>query len=101
VDAVIPPGSLLKSPVSGRVTKLGYPYADDLSYKSIDITTDDNHRIRFFYVSPMVSMRQRVYVGQVIGEVQDLTTRYENMHNHVHVEVIIDGKHVDPDVYFS
>lgn len=89
-DFAAVPGQQLISPVSGKVTKIGYPYGDDLSYRYIEITTEDKLRHRFFYVSPIfwVQVGVDIACGQTIGTVQNVSARYSNkMMPHVHYEI--------------
>ena len=54
------------SNVSGIVTKLGYPYASYLEFRYVEITDLKNFRHRYFYVSPRVSVGDKINIG-VIG----------------------------------
>ena len=49
IDYVLHCGTTVLSPVEGTVTKIGYPYSDDLSYKYIQITSEDGFQHRIFY----------------------------------------------------
>ena len=95
VDFACYPGSQLMSLVSGRVSKLGYPYADDLAYRYIEITDADLNRHRFFYVDPSVDIGELVHTGEPIGHAQDITARYTKkpMNNHIHYEIIDSSGH--------
>ena len=102
IDIKCMAGNKACSNVAGVVTKLGYPYGDDLSYRYIEITDDNANRVRFFYVEPTVVNGQIIEVDDVIGVSQDLGRRYGGITNHVHLEVKqIDGSFVDPSEYFS
>ena len=93
IDWACYPGTVLYSPIAGKVTKIGYPYGDDLSFRYVEVTDVDNRAWRFFYVEPTVK------VGDVmsrhaseLGTVQDIAARYpkpgrQPMTNHVHIEV--------------
>lgn len=103
IDILAEPGLLLLSPVAGKVTKLGYPYAGDMHYRYIEVTSNKGLKHRFFYVSPEILLKQIVVVGQLLGVVQDVKAKYPTlpaMRNHVHYEVMqleMDGyKYVDP-----
>ena len=98
VDLAAQPESVLLSPVKGTVTKLGYPYSDDLSYRYVEITTTNGDRHRFFYVEPLVVKGQKVKVDDSIGIVQDIRTRYAGgMTPHIHYEIKDDqGTYLDP-----
>jgi hypothetical protein len=100
VDYVAAPESILLSPVKGEVTKLGYPYGDDLSYRYVQITDKEGNKHRFFYVEPLVELGQKVRKTTRIGIVQDITRRYPTpvgMKVHVHYEIINkDGLYEEP-----
>lgn len=95
IDLAAQPGSLILSNVDGVVTKLGYPYADHLEYRYVEITAG-LIRHRFFYVEPLVNFGQDVAVGDIIGEVQDLSPLYEGITPHIHYEQKMGNKYLDP-----
>ena len=83
--------------MSGRVTKVGYPYGNDLSYRYVEISNDDtDYRIRQFYVKPGVIIGDWVSQGDTIGVAQCLGRRYAGITEHVHLEMYKDGDLVDP-----
>lgn len=75
------------SPVTGEVTKIGYPYSDALEYRYVQITDKSGYDVRCFYVDPLVEVGDRVLEGAVIGRMQSLQKRYPGITDHVHVEV--------------
>lgn len=96
VDLACRPGTAVNSPVSGRVTKLGYPYGDDLSFRYVEISTN-GYRYRVFYVEPTVSEGDEVSRDSFIGKSQSLDGRYSGITEHVHFEVMNPaGEIVDP-----
>jgi len=97
IDFSCHPRTKILAPVSGLITKLGYPYGDDLTYRYVQIEDDekDNHRV--FYVNPTVSVGGFVEEGvTVIGVAQDLTTRYSGITNHVHYEIKRGDEYIQP-----
>lgn len=94
-DLLTPAGAGVGAPVAGEVTKIGYPYADDLSFRYVQIT-NNGYDVRLFYVEPSVQVGQVVSQGEPIGTVQDLSKRYAGIPNHVHLEVKKDGCFIDP-----
>lgn len=98
IDYAALPGSTVLSPVAGEVTKLGYPYGDDLSFRYVEITTPLNKRWRFFYVLPGASLGEEIKEGESLGTVQDLNPRYKGITPHIHLEVmLLDGSVVNPE----
>jgi murein DD-endopeptidase MepM/ murein hydrolase activator NlpD len=104
IDYTIEPGGLVRSPVSGVVTKLGFPYGDDLSYRYVQVSDRSGRNHRFFYVDPIVVLGENIEVGDLLGAAQDIAERYakrepgrQRMTNHVHYEVMAAGKFIDPD----
>ena len=102
VDFMCMAGNKVCSNVDGVVTKLGYTYADDLNFRYVEITDDNDNRVRFFYVKPSVIVGQIIEDGDVIGISQNLDTRYKGITNHVHLEVKLhNDMFIDPKVYFK
>lgn len=96
IDYAMPPGSAVFSPVLGEVTKLGYPYSHDLSYRYVQITTEDGLKHRVFYVEPGVELGQVVGQNDVIGHSQRLP--YEGITQHVHYEIMVKKNvFIDPE----
>ena len=86
IDYVAEVGAEVYPDVSGIVTKIGYPYSDDLSYKYVQISSGGYH-YRYFYLEPVVLVGQAVSPDTVIGTVQNLDRRYAGITPHVHKEV--------------
>lgn len=89
IDYAAAPGTAILSPVAGRVTKLGYPYANDLSYRYVQLTAKDSRLLyRVFYIFPAVGLEDFVDRDCVIGYAQDIAARYDSrMTNHIHFEI--------------
>ena len=101
-DEAAYPGMYLLSKTRGKVTKLGYPYGDDLFYRYVEVTDEKDHKIRYFYIEPMVSVGEEVHGGTVLGCVQDLDKRYKGITPHVHVEVKDPkGRFIEPKRYLE
>jgi murein DD-endopeptidase MepM/ murein hydrolase activator NlpD len=96
-------GELVDSPVVGKVTKIGYTYTDDLSYRYIQITDIDGNNHRLFYVDPKEDIKVGSIVdkGTIIGASQDLSKKHgSEMKNHVHYEILDPNKvAIDQDTY--
>ncbi len=92
------PGTLIYPIRPGNVTKLGYPYKDDLSFRYVQITDlVDGLRFRYFYLEPLVAEGDLVGLDIPIGKVQDLAKKYPGITNHVHFEVKDDRRYFDPN----
>jgi murein DD-endopeptidase MepM/ murein hydrolase activator NlpD len=98
IDFKAPAGAAILSPVSGEVSKLGYPYSDDFSYRYVEVTTRSGLKHRLFYVDPMVKVGDKIAVGQPLGLAQHIAARYDEhlMNNHIHYEVMLRNKHINP-----
>jgi len=90
VDFAAEPGSILLSPVAGVVTKWGTVYADTPVYEYIQVTDSGGRMHRFYYVQPTHPLGSEMVVLGRLGVVQDITTRYEGIKNHVHYEIKLD-----------
>jgi len=101
IDYCVYPGSIILSPVTGRVTKLGYPYSSDLSYRYVQITCERGYNHRFFYVQPQVMPHTAVLKGEPIGISQELGNRYPRITEHIHYEIKVGNDYIDPDDYWS
>ena len=99
------PGSIVLPFCGGEVTKVGYPYGDDLSWRYVRILAPNGWIWRYFYVEPLVKKGEEVTVDTPIGKVQDLRKRYGGelsrrgpITPHVHVDVRDDkGQWLDPE----
>lgn len=102
VDFLLPKGEALLSPVQGIITKIGYPYGDDLKYKYVEITVN-GFKHRFFYVENDNDVGTNVLVGTCLGAAQDIVARYpsKGMTNHIHYEIKYQGTYIDPEEYWS
>lgn len=110
VDYACWPDSVLLSPLSGFVSRLGFPYAsgvgnpsDSNPFRYVEVTDSDGLRHRFFYVLPIVGLGQAVASGDQLGRVQDIRRRYPAQEGrqaitpHTHYEIIdADGNYLEP-----
>ncbi|MBT9446656.1 MAG: peptidoglycan DD-metalloendopeptidase family protein [Hyphomonadaceae bacterium] len=89
VDYVSEPGEVVRAPITGSVTHVGYAYRGDLRFLFVEVKdAHDGLTARVLYVGPQVVEGQQVSAGDPIGFSQDLSVRYPNgITNHVHVEI--------------
>ncbi|MGE0828751.1 MAG: M23 family metallopeptidase [Hyphomonadaceae bacterium] len=88
-DFIAAPGSIVRAPISGIVTRIGYAYDNDAHLRFIE-TKDERLGLvaRVFYVDPSVAEGDAVKAGAPIGQAQSLAQRYPfGITNHVHVEI--------------
>jgi murein DD-endopeptidase MepM/ murein hydrolase activator NlpD len=96
VDYVDTPGQAVVAPISGYVTKIGYAYDDDRRLRFIEITNPAlKYTARAFYVAPRVREGDTVQLGDVIGRAESLQRRYGGITDHVHLEVMRQGRRID------
>ena len=106
VDFACYPNSAVFPEKAGRVTKVGYCYNDDLSFRYIEIEDSHGDFARYFYVEPTgaIEVGQLVYHKTILGHSQKRGDRYAGITEHVHLETFErkDGKKVyfDPSSYY-
>ena len=104
VDIEVSKGETIYAPISGTVTRVVYPYADDFAWKGVEVAgsgTWDGYKIKIFYMQPDIGLiGSFVDRGQPIGLAQAISEKYTPaMKNHVHVELRKNGQVVDPTQY--
>ncbi len=109
IDFITEPGDEIYSPVKGRVSKVGYPYApkstDKIVYRYVEVTDYRGNRHRVFYIEPIVGMDRHVDTTTIIGLAQDIAGKFHHperkpMKNHVHYEIFdANGALVNPEVF--
>lgn len=95
IDLACNPGTAICSPINGKVTKIGYPYANDLSIRYVQVTSN-GYDYRVFYVEPCVEVGDSVTVNDVIGAAQELESMNRGGTQHVHFEIKSGGQYIDP-----
>lgn len=92
-DYVATHGQLVKSPMSGKVTKISKPYAsgiDALVLSGVEIVASDGTTCWVWYMQPSVNIVGSVVKAGIstIGIAKTLQNRYPNgMTDHVHVRI--------------
>lgn len=98
VDYAAKAGQRVIAPISGYVTKVGFPYGDDERLRYVEITNPAlNLTARVFYLNPDVEVGQAVRVGKPIGRAATLQDRYPGITDHVHLEVRDRGRTLDAE----
>lgn len=104
IDLACYPESVILSDRDGHVSKIGYPYPPNgnrAHYRYVEITTEDGYRVRYFYVKPLVEKGAQINNRNIIGLSQTLQPIYPGITDHIHVEVIKDGEHINPSDYLE
>jgi murein DD-endopeptidase MepM/ murein hydrolase activator NlpD len=106
-DIQVIPGSLLLSLTPGLLSRQGYAYSNDLTYRILDLLIGDYITVRYFYATlddQGAKIGDMVKAGDVIGRCQDITQRFPNsgMLPHIHLEVynVLIKEHLDPEHFF-
>lgn len=99
VDYVADAGQAVLAPISGFVTRIGFPYSNNESLRYVEITNPALRiSARVFYVEAQVVVGQTVRLGTPIGVAQTLQARYpRGITDHVHLEVAdaVSGRKLD------
>jgi hypothetical protein len=94
VDFECCPNQKVLMPITGRIARLSYPYANDLYWKGVLIYTQ-RMQIKLWYFQPMPGrVGNHFQAGDIIGHAQDISKKYPGMDPHVHLRV------VNPDPLF-
>ncbi len=108
IDFECPEGTRILSLTDGVVSKVGYAYPEDLSFRYVEISIPGKFKHRYFYCVLPKGLKKgsTVKIGDVIGIAQDIATKWSTkaqpMMNHVHYE-IKDGprSYIDPVEYWA
>lgn len=103
VDYAALPGSIILSPFDCTVNRIGYPYADKSrrEYKLIELIIDAQTRCKIMYIDALVKPGDKIRTGDKLGIVQDLDKIYKGITPHFHLEIIVEGVHVDPEAWLK
>ncbi|QEE49636.1 M23 family metallopeptidase [Flavobacterium alkalisoli] len=101
IDIIATPGQDILSPITGKVNRIAYPYASDMSYKRLEIE-NEQYTVKIFYIAPAVPVGSVVMAGSKIAVAQNISAKHgASMINHVHIEVRNAlGKLIDPTTLF-
>jgi len=88
-DFLCTPGQKIKSPITGRISRISRPYSNDTHFSGVYII-GKHVSIKLWYFQPYADLiGERVPQGQVIGVAQDVSAKYpgQNMSPHVHLKI--------------
>ncbi len=101
LDIIFAPGESVLSPIDGKVSRHPIPYANDPSYKGIEIK-NSRYLVKLFYIENQSPIGTVVKKGQKIATAQDIAAKYgSTMTNHVHIEVYEYGKLINPETLYG
>ena len=102
IDLLCKKGQAVYAPIDGVIARKAYPYANDSKYEGCVIyNSDTKTEVKFFY---MICNRvgDTVKKGDAIGYCQAINEKYgSTMKNHLHIEIRVDGKLVNPESIFK
>lgn len=98
LDIIAAPGAFVRAPLAGVVKRIGYVYPGNFDFQFVEIEGDNGDLVRVLYVAPLPGIvRRTVGRGDAIGTAQPIAAHHGGgMINHVHVELIREGKKLDP-----
>lgn len=99
IDFVANPGAAVFAPIGGTTRKLQV-YSGNPTWTGVAIKNAD-YEVKLFYVAPLGNLPARVQRGERLGSMQNRAAGNSSMKNHIHVEVWVKGKQVDPASFFT
>lgn len=99
IDFEANPNTPVRSPIGGTTRKLQV-YAKDSRWKGVSIK-NDTVEVKMFYLNPLTSLPSTINRGDLVGAMQNRAAINPGMKNHLHIEVYIKGKLVDPSNFFE
>lgn len=95
----IKPGDPVRAFMAGRVTKIGFPYADKPQFRYVEVRRVNGDSLRYFYVEPTVALNDEISAGEMLGTCQELP--YPGITQHFHLEILVRGEYADPIRYLA
>ena len=98
IDFICVPNQDILSPITGKIIRVAYPYANDKNYSGLVIENLDL-RIKLFYLKPLIeTLKKNIKQGEKIGIAQDISKKYnkgkQKMIPHIHLEI----ERINPEV---
>lgn len=105
IDFAAEPGQLVVSPITGTVIREARPYGDGGPWDTgVLIETPEREAIlvKMFYCRPLIDIiGTHVDAGDPVARAISLQDKYEGITDHIHLEVWLAGKRIDPLPYFD
>lgn len=104
LDLIALEGDAVYAPMRALVQRHGWAYADQAcNLRSIHLLADDGTAVKILYAMPVVEAGVIVEAGTMIARAQNVAAWHmrhagdpRKMINHIHVEVAVHGRLVDP-----
>ena len=106
IDFVAEPGQLVVAPMAGRVAREARPYGQRVTPCNTGVWIESDERestlVKLFYCRPLPDIiGQWVEAGDTVATAVSLQDIYNGITDHVHAEVWVAGRRVDPVPYFA
>ena len=101
-DIVGIPGTIIKSPISGVISKHGIMYDFAPQFRYVEIT-NETYRFRLGYSEILNDLKvgQHIFKADCISVLQNIAGYWGGgMKNHLHIECYKNGKLTDPEPLF-
>lgn len=99
LDIACFPDEGVVTPFDGEVIRTIDPYGDG-KYSGLKINTTNGFILNIMYLDPIDIVGTTVNKGDLVGYAQDVSKRYSSgVKPHLHVEIEVNGRHVDPYPY--
>ena len=96
VDIVTIDGEPFYSLNEGVISKLGYVYKGNYTFRYVQVSKNNGEAWRYFYLQPEVELGLKIKVGDKLGVTQSLQFKYPGITPHVHFEIMKNGEYIDP-----
>ncbi|MEQ8220322.1 MAG: hypothetical protein RH981_18955 [Arenibacter sp.] len=100
LDFAFAVGGAVLAPFPCKVTRHGYPYADDLTYRLVEcvgLGAYSDYRFKVMYVKELPTIGREFKEGEILCKADDISSKYgSSMTNHVHFELYIKNELVNP-----
>lgn len=100
-DVIVTPGQKIKSPIDGKVVRLGQAYTSTKRFKLI-VIRNSIYEFKLMYLEPVPFEKGFVLkAGEYIGRAQSISSYWgKKMTDHLHIEVKKHGLLTDPEPLF-